>query len=251
MIIRASGNRERRTVPARELRVSTADDGTTTVSGIAIVYNSLSYDLGGFKELVSPGALTNTLQANPDVLCLRDHDAPLLLGRTKSGTLQLTDTPAGLSFTCQLPNTAAGRDLAESLKRGDIDACSFGFSVISDTWTTNQAGDDIRTLLEIELYEVSIVSFPAYGATTAALRNCPVEIRSRIESRSLDTPTCPCPCPQCESGDCNLCSDPDCNYDDCTCPDDDDMDGMDEEDSLRSWRELSEQRMRLLTATNL
>lgn len=168
---RSHNEREFRSAPIREVRVATADDGTHAVSGFAIVYNSLSVDLGGFKEIVAPGALTRTLAESPDVLCLRDHEPTLLLGRTTAGTLTLADGQAGLHFTCTLPATTTGTDLAESLRRGDIDSCSFGFCTVNDTWVQDANGDIIRTLLDVDLFEVSIVSFPAYPATTAAMRS--------------------------------------------------------------------------------
>src|SRR5215469_3192801 len=90
--------KELRYLPARELRVQTSPDGTRTLSGYAIVYNSLSNDLGGFTEIVAPGAVTESLANNPDVLCLRDHDSSILLGRTKSKTLTLTEDSVGLRF---------------------------------------------------------------------------------------------------------------------------------------------------------
>ncbi|MBB5066151.1 HK97 family phage prohead protease [Granulicella mallensis] len=179
-----TNSREYRSSVMRDVRVSKNDDGSNTVSGYAVLYNSLSVDLGGFVETIAPGALTRTLADSPDVLCLRDHQVELLLGRTISGTLILTEDSIGLNFVCQLPNTTTGNDLAESLRRGDIDSCSFGFSCANDTWTQDAQGCVIRCLLDIDLFEVSVVSFPAYPETSAALRSAPIEIRSQIESHN-------------------------------------------------------------------
>jgi uncharacterized protein len=233
--------REVRSITAAEYRVSTNADGSKIVSGYAIRYNSQSVDLGGFKEIVARGALTRTLKESPDVLCLRDHKSELLLGRTLSGTLTLEDQPAGLRFTVNLPATTAGNDLAESLSRGDIDSCSFGFSVQEDEWTPLGQRPAVRTVLDLDLYEISITSFPAYQSTSAALRSAPVEIRNWIEHRddepqpevqivppaepvieeptvrSDDTEACVCTCAQCAAGDCGLCSDPDCDDEECAC----------------------------------
>jgi HK97 family phage prohead protease len=211
--------REIRTVAATELRVATREDGSKVVSGYAITYNSQSVDLGGFTEIVAPGALTRTLKDNPDVLCLRDHKSELLLGRTIAETLTLDDQPTGLHFICTLPNTSAGNDLAESLSRGDISGCSFGFSVANDTWTDDAQGNIIRTLLDIDLYEISITSFPAYPATSAALRTAPREIWTRLEQRD-DAETdaaCLCECLECVDGNCDDCSDADCTDEQCSC----------------------------------
>lgn len=179
---------ETRTGLMREVRVAKSDDGSHTVSGYAIIYNSPSVDLGGFVEYVAPGALSRTLTENPDVLCLRDHKPELLLGRTTAGTLILEDDHIGLRFTCSLPNTSAANDLAESLQRGDIDACSFMFSCRNDTWSQDSQGNITRTLLDIDLDEVSIVSFPAYPDTSAALRTAPAQIRTELELRTTEIP---------------------------------------------------------------
>lgn len=215
-----SKEREVRTAKIHEVRVATADDGTHTVQGYAITFNSPSVDLGGFTEIAAPGCLTRTLVENPDVLLLRDHKQELLLGRTTSGTLTLTVDATGLAFSCVLPNTSAGNDLAASLKRGDISACSFGFSTVNDTWSDDAQGNIIRSLLDIDLYEISIVSFPAYESTSASLRSAPVEIRSRLEAvrdDSLDKEVCKCQCAQCVAGSCGICSDADCDDEQCSC----------------------------------
>src|SRR5437763_2025006 len=96
--------REFRFLPAKELRVAT-QDGKRTLSGYAVVYNSLSEDLGGFREKIAPTAFDKNLATNPDVVCVRDHDPKLLLGRTKSQTLRLQSDQVGLRFDCQLPDT--------------------------------------------------------------------------------------------------------------------------------------------------
>jgi HK97 family phage prohead protease len=222
---------ELRSFPAQELRVATNDDGSKVVSGYAITYNALSVDLGGFKEIVAPGSLTRSLKENPDVKCLRDHRSELILGRTTAGTLSLEDQPTGLFFRCTLPNTSAANDLAESLSRGDVSGCSFGFNVMNDTWMDDADGNLIRTLLDLNLFEISVTSFPAYPSTTAALRDAlqsaPKEIRARLEQRDDDededtddetaSARCLCACPQCVAGDCDGCSDPDCEDEPCSC----------------------------------
>src|SRR5882757_2876454 len=177
-----SSQREIRSLKIQELRVVTSDDGVRRISGYAALYNSRSVDFGGWSEIISPSAFTATLQAMPDVLALRDHDPVILLGRTTSGTLTLTEDTVGLKFDVTLPDTTQAKDLAESLSRGDIDSCSFGFTTDNDVWTEDSEGNTVRTLLAVTLYEISIVSFPAYPDTSASLRSCPIEVRSRIEA---------------------------------------------------------------------
>lgn len=125
--------------------------------------------IGTFTETIKPGAFRASITSGRDILALADHDTSRVLGRTKSGTLELREDEAGLAFTLQLPDTQAGRDLAALAERGDLGGCSFGFTVPSggDAWN-----GDHRELRSVELHEVSIVqSWPAYPDTTVALRS--------------------------------------------------------------------------------
>jgi HK97 family phage prohead protease len=209
-----SGEREVRTLPTSEFRIATADDGTRTLSGL-VPYNSQSLDLGGFTELIAPSAFAGALAPGSDVLMLRDHDVSNLLGRTKSKTLTLTDSPEGLRFTCTLPKTTQANDLVASVERGDLDANSFGFCTIEDKWLADAAGNVVRTLLSVDLYEISAVSFPAYPTSQVSVRSCPVELRSKLVKRDADA--CECDCAQCVGGDCGICSDADCDDENCSC----------------------------------
>ena len=166
-----------------EIRVAKAEDGTRTVSGL-IPYNSLSVDMWGFQELIAPGAFASALGADADVLALRDHDPKLLLGRTKSQTLQLNDSPEGLRYTLTLPNTTAANDLAESIDRGDLDTTSFGFGCDEDSWAAADDGTVIRTLKQVTLFEVSPCSFAAYPDSQVTVRSIPDHIKAEIEQRS-------------------------------------------------------------------
>ena len=166
---------ERRVLPTEdvELRVVRDDHGDpTTITGYAAVFNRDSVDLGGFIEQVRPGAFTNTLKTS-DVRGLVNHDSNLLLGRTKSGTLHLTEDKRGLKFSIDLADTQAARDAAESISRGDIDGCSFSFQVVAEEWRAGEDGEpDMRALVEVDpLFDVGPVTFPAYPDTTVAARS--------------------------------------------------------------------------------
>ncbi len=191
--------REQLYLPARELRVQTSPDGSRIISGISIVYNTPSQDLGGFTEMVAPGAVTESLRNSPDVLCLRDHDVSILLGRTTSKTLTLTDDSTGLRFSCRLPNTTQASDLATSIDRGDLSGVSFGFVTEEDKWAADKDGNVVRTLLKITLLEISPCSFPAYSARS--VRSCPPELRSLLRSTKNDEDECDCDCAACLNGD--------------------------------------------------
>lgn len=219
-----SNKQEVRSLRTTELRVQSDASGAQTLSGI-IRYNSLSYDLGGWQELIAPGAFAQALAPDADVLCLRDHDASVLLGRTKSKTLTLTDSDEGLRFSCSLPNTTQARDLAESISRGDLDANSFGFITLEDKWTADESGTVLRTLIAVELMEISPCSFPAYPQSSVSVRqlpdSLPVELRSRVEKRDDDDDAepndngCQCDCSECRDNDCEDCSDAECTDPDC------------------------------------
>jgi HK97 family phage prohead protease len=162
-----------------EVRVNTLANGGRVLNGM-IPYNSKSADLGNFVEQISPGAFAAALEAGADVLCLRDHDEKILLGRTKSKTMTLTDSPEGLRYSVNLPGTTQASDLAESVDRGDIDSCSFGFVCEQDKWAADGNGKAIRTLEKVKLFEISPGSFSAYPASSVSTRSCPPELRSLL-----------------------------------------------------------------------
>src|SRR5690606_33435859 len=116
---------------------------------------------------IAPGAFRGALAG--DVLALLDHDKGKVLGRTRSGSLRLTEDSKGLAFSLDLPDTQAGRDVQALAERGDLGGMSFGFMVPKggESWTGNT-----RTLNKIDLKEISIVqAWPAYPDTEVALRN--------------------------------------------------------------------------------
>jgi HK97 family phage prohead protease len=218
-----SKTRELRYQAAKELRVQNSPDGSRTISG-SLLYNQPSQDLGGFTEILSPGVFAGSLDG--DILCLRDHSATLLMGRTKSKTLTLTDDAVGLRFRCTLPNTSQANDLATSIERGDLDGVSFGFRTIEDVWTSDGEGNIIRTLLKVTLFEISPCSFPAYPSSTVSVRSCPPQLRDKLKTtkRSNDN-GCDCDCSSCLDDDCGGCEMPDCDDEECEgCPNQDDED---------------------------
>ena len=158
---------ERRTLQTRNLAVSESEPNE--IIGYAAVFNQWSEDLGGFREMILPGAFSNAL--NDDVRALINHDANLVLGRTRSGTLVLTEDEVGLRIKITLPNTQYARDLVEAMRRGDVDQMSFGFAVETDRWY-EQDGQTRREIVKVaRLYDVSVVTFPAYPQTIAQARD--------------------------------------------------------------------------------
>jgi hypothetical protein len=142
-------------------------EGMTFV-GYAAKFNSPSEDLGGFVETIEPGAFRRSLRSRNDVKLLVNHDTGRVLASSRSGTMKLYEDEVGLRVEASLPNTSDGRDMAELLKRGDLNKMSFGFAVQKDSWNNEMTE---RTLKSVRLFEVSIVAFPAYAATEAMVRS--------------------------------------------------------------------------------
>lgn len=139
------------------------------MTGYAAVFDTLSEDLGGFREVIKPGAFDRALREKHDVRALVNHDANLILGRTAAGTLALAIDERGLQVSIDVPDTTAGRDALVSVERGDVTGMSFGFITLTDSWRM-QDGDAIRELLDLELLDVSVVAYPAYPATQVSAR---------------------------------------------------------------------------------
>jgi len=160
---------ERRDFPVTELRAITDDKGLRTITGYAAVFDSLSEDLGGFREKIEPGAFKKSIKKD-DVRALWNHDSSYVLARNKSKTLTLKEDEHGLKIDITPPDAQWARDLMTSIDRGDVDQMSFGFQTITDRWET-QNKEEIRTLMEVKLFDVSPVAFPAYPDTEVGLRS--------------------------------------------------------------------------------
>ncbi len=153
-----------------ELRVKRADDGSVTIIGYMAVFDSLSEDLGGFRETIKRGAFRKSIAGGADVRALVDHVSYKILGRVSAGTLRVKEDRVGLHVEIDVPDTSAGRDIATSIERGDVNGGSFQFQTIEDRWSTVD-GEDRRQLIEAVLIDVCPVTFPAYAATDVALRS--------------------------------------------------------------------------------
>ena len=139
------------------------------IEGYAIVFNSLSNDLGGFREIIERGAITDELINNSDIVCLLNHDIKKgLLARSYHGrgSLKLDIDEHGLHYSFDAPNTDLGDEVLEGIRRGDIAKCSFAFVCGEDNWTKDENGEYIRHVKKIKnLYDVSLVYHPAYEET--------------------------------------------------------------------------------------
>lgn len=166
-------------VSAAELRVEENAGGGRTLHGYASVFNSPSKDLGGFTEIIKPGAFRNTLKSGVDLRALVDHDSSRLLGRISSGTLRAAEDDRGLRVEIDLPNTSYGNDVRELVSRGDVRGMSFAFrkKPPGERWY-REGGKIIREITDLRAVEVTVTATPAYEATEIALRVDPDAIVS-------------------------------------------------------------------------
>jgi HK97 family phage prohead protease len=141
------------------------------IRGYAIVFNTLSADLGGFREIITPEAVDRTLRERLDVRALVDHDPSKVLGRTTAGTLTLRKDAHGLHVEINPPDTTAGRDTLESIGRRDVNGMSFTFQVVRPGGERFERRDSglVRIVSDMTIQEVSVVTFPAYAAADVAV----------------------------------------------------------------------------------
>jgi len=152
-----------------------------SLEGYAAVFGEET-SINNFQEIVMPGAFTASLGRN-DILALVDHDTSKVLGRTRSGTLQLSEDVKGLKFSIAMPNTTLANDTLEMVKRGDIGGCSFAFSIPAggENWQGKR-----RELRAVNLLEISIVSaWPAYKGTSVQARSITPRLAAAL--RYLET----------------------------------------------------------------
>lgn len=149
-----------------------AGAGVGGMTGYASVFSKLSQNLGGFVERVEPGAFDKSLADAVPVMARYNHDDNYLLGTTEGGTLALEVDGTGLRYDiAELPNTSAGRDVAELARRGDLRYSSFAFRVMVDDWDVTEQGFPLRILRSVQLVDVAPVNNPAYRDTTTGLRS--------------------------------------------------------------------------------
>jgi HK97 family phage prohead protease len=159
------GQKETRSLP--ELRI-VQEDGKPKLRGYAAVFNKKSELLYGFfRETIAPRAFADVILKD-DVRALQNHDPNFVLARNKAGTLTLEEDEKGLAYVIDPPETQWARDLQVSINRGDISQCSFAFEVEEDEWNDKETERLIKKFGR--LYDISIVTYPAYPQTSAKVR---------------------------------------------------------------------------------
>jgi len=182
---------EKRILTAHAALRAESQGDELVLRGYAARFNVLSHPLPqGFREQIQPGAFKRSLAAGDDVVATFNHDSDKVLGRVRSGTLKLAEDEKGLAFRCQLdPNQSSHRDLHAAVKRGDISDCSFAFSVPDDGDDFSEGTDEKgqrclkRTLRNVTLHDVSVVTHPAYPQTSVDARKAVARVDDQAQIR--------------------------------------------------------------------
>jgi len=165
---------ERRFWKTDEIRAGEDDNGSY-LEGYAVPYEQLSVMLWGFKEEMARGAFAESIGSD-DIRSLWQHDTAQVLGRKKNRTLTVYDDDYGVGFRVYPPDTQVGRDALTSVRRGDVDQVSIGFSVhpYGDEWREAEDGTIVRRVNRGKLIEISPVTFAAYPQTVVQARGLPL-----------------------------------------------------------------------------
>lgn len=186
---------ERRVSQSIETR---QEDDSRRIVGHAALFNQPTEIMEGFTEVIEPGAFARALRENQDVRALFNHDASLILGRTTAGTLRLSEDEQGLRYEIDPADTQLARDLSASIERGDISQSSFGFIVRDQMLEIDEDDNVTRTIRDVDLFDVSPVTFPATDETDVALRmkhemkeernnGVAQEIKAKMKLRDLES----------------------------------------------------------------
>lgn len=178
-----------KTVEYRALKgieIRSEDGKPSVLVGYAALFNSRSVDLGGFVEIVRPGAFTRSLKESPEVLALAHHDSARPLARRSANTLTCVEDEKGLRVEITLNDSTSAQDVTKDVRSGNIEGMSFGFSTVKDA-VTRKAGElPLRELLDVTLYEVSPVTMPAYPGTSIAARSLPDSVTEALKEPAPD-----------------------------------------------------------------
>ncbi len=173
---------QRREVRPIATQFTARDDENPTIEGYFAVFNSIYEIAPGMTESVKPGAFSRTLGG--DIRALTNHDTTLVLGRTKAHTLELREDEHGLWGKISInPKDADAMNLYERVKRGDVDQCSFGFEIVNEETDFRDDGSIHWTITDVNLFEVSACTFPAYSETNISAR---VEEKDTVRKRELE-----------------------------------------------------------------
>ena len=159
-----------------------SEESEKVIEGYFAVFNSETELFPGAYEEIAPEAFDKTL--SNDIRALINHDTNLVLGRNKAGSLELKVDSRGLWGSIKInENDTDAMNLYERVKRGDVDQCSFGFNIIREDTEFRDDGTVKWIIREVDLHEVSVVTFPAYESTGVQAR---MKEKEQIEQRKLE-----------------------------------------------------------------
>lgn len=171
----AEGDIERRyfTIDAIEMR---ADDGKEKIKGHSAVFDKLSEDLGGFREKIKKGAFSRSIKAaaagtKTEIKVLWNHNSDFPLASTYNGSLRLAEDDKGCPFDFDPMDTPVTNYFYEAIRTGVVHQMSFAFRAVKDEWDNSDPKNPVRTLIDVDLIEISPVSFPAYPQTSVKVRD--------------------------------------------------------------------------------
>lgn len=149
-----------------DVQLRQADGDLPNLVGYAAVFDVLSEPMSWGREKIAKGAFARSIRERADVIATIEHEGGLnVIGRTAAGTLELREDKVGLAVEIDVPNTSAGRDVVELVKRGDLRQMSFAFRVVRQE--LDDSGEElVRTLFDVDLFDVSVVAIPAYRQTS-------------------------------------------------------------------------------------
>jgi uncharacterized protein len=176
--------------------LETREEGKPTViAGYAALFNVRTVIWGYYEESLASGCFKRAIEEKHDTRSLFNHDANWVLGRTKNGTLTLKEDAKGLWTETTPPDTQQARDVVENIRNGNVDQMSFAFVPKKTKWTFSQERGQLDhcEILDVDLYDISPVTYPAYEDTTVGLRSATEEAykQARAEWEKAQEPEAP------------------------------------------------------------
>lgn len=173
--------------PSEELRIVEAKGVQPTIEGLAVPYNRLSEDMGGFRERIRPGAFDEALTGSDEMIVDVEHDTGKLLARRSKGTAKFTSTADGVVVNFKVPPTTNGRDALEDVRAKNLDGLSVGWlrTSVDDRWV-DEDGQVVREILKAHLTAASLTYDPAYRQTVDTLTLRSLEEYHRTQGRGDD-----------------------------------------------------------------
>jgi len=157
------------------------EENKKTVYGYAATFEKLSDPMCGIREKIRAGAFKTSLEKN-NIRALWSHKTDQVLGSTRSKTLRLLEDNKGLFFEIDLPDTTLGRDAFTLIKRKDVEGMSFGFNVNKEEWGQSDSKKIVRTLIDVDLIEISMTAFPRYPDTQVKARSIEEDYIAYVEA---------------------------------------------------------------------